>query len=102
MYEVDLAMDDFISKFLNFLAVEKNASTNTLAAYRNDLSQFEAVLRELRPAFGRDTYGIVRQDDIIAFVATLRGRAYKDATVARKVAAVKSFFGFLAAEGLVP
>ena len=31
----------------------------------------------------------------------MRDREYKDATVARKVAAVKSFFGFLAAEGIV-
>jgi integrase/recombinase XerD len=37
----------------------------------------------------------------VAFLEDLRARAYKDATVARKVAAVKSFFGFLAAEGQV-
>jgi integrase/recombinase XerD len=40
-------------------------------------------------------------DTVVAFVADLRSRSYKDATVARKVAAVKSFFGFLTAEGLV-
>ena len=33
-------MDDPIAQFLNFLAVEKNASPNTIAAYRNDLAQF--------------------------------------------------------------
>ncbi len=94
-------MDDCIAQFLNFLAVEKNASNNTIAAYRNDLSQFERqaiVGGEGRP---RRTWNEVDSDVVIAFVADLRNRSYKDATVARKVAAVKSFFGFLAAEGLV-
>lgn len=95
-------MDDFISKFLNFLAVEKNASNNTLAAYRNDLSQFEVFVPGVLPAFAREGYGAVRQEDIVAFVAGLRARDYKDATVARKVAAVKSFFGFLVAEAIIP
>lgn len=94
-------MDDCIAQFLNFLAVEKNASNNTIAAYRNDLSQFErqAIMGgEGRP---RRAWNDVDGDAVIAFVADLRNRSYKDATVARKVAAVKSFFGFLAAEGLV-
>ena len=34
-------MDTRISEFLTFLAVEKNASENTISAYRSDLAQFE-------------------------------------------------------------
>lgn len=93
-------MDEFVAQFLNFLAVEKNASNNTIAAYRNDLAQFEL---HVETATGRqgDLWKAVTGEGVVAFVAELRSRAYKDATVARKVAAVKSFFGFLTAEGLV-
>ncbi len=90
-------MDECIAQFLNFLAVEKNASNNTIAAYRNDLAQFQkyAVNGSERP------WTMIQGEHVVAFVADLRDRSYKDATVARKVAAVKSFFGFLAAEGMV-
>jgi integrase/recombinase XerD len=93
-------VDEYVAQFLNFLAVEKNASNNTIAAYRNDLAQFELHIASVT---GRtnDLWKTVSGDGVVAFVAELRNRAYKDATVARKVAAVKSFFGFLAAEGLV-
>src|SRR6187455_49053 len=92
-------MDERVGQFLNFLAVEKNASNNTIAAYRNDLSQFLAFIAERAP--GRPIEG-VSQDLIVRYVEHLRNEAgYKDATVARKVAAVKSFYGFLAAEGMV-
>jgi len=92
-------MDERIGQFLNFLAVEKNASNNTIAAYRNDLRQFTAFLEGAAP--GRALNG-ASQDAFIKYVEYLRNdQQYKDATVARKVAAVKSFFGFLAAEGMV-
>src|SRR5690606_11796615 len=44
----------------------------------------------------------VTREQVIAFVEWMRDdRKYKEATVARKVAAVKSFFAFLASEGVV-
>jgi integrase/recombinase XerD len=94
-------MDESIAQFLNFLAVEKNASNNTIAAYRNDLAQFEKFAnghrgQDLQAAWKSIDHGLV-----VGFVEDLRNRAYKDATVARKVAAVKSFFGFLAAEAMI-
>lgn len=88
-------MDDAIGGFLNFLLVEKNASQNTISAYKNDLAQFEKFV-------GPVTWSEVPAERIVAFVEDLRAREYKDATVARKVAAVKSFFGFMTAEGAVP
>jgi len=90
-------MDDSVAQFLNFLAVEKNASNNTIAAYRNDLAQFQQFVT----AKGMTNWVGIRGDSIVEYVEALRGKQYKDATVARKVAAVKSFFGFLTAEGQV-
>ncbi|MEO9254506.1 MAG: site-specific tyrosine recombinase XerD [Tepidiformaceae bacterium] len=90
-------MDDCITQFLNFLAVEKNASNNTIAAYRNDLAQFQ----KFTGGDSQKPWTEIRGEAIVGFVQDMRDREYKDATVARKVAAVKSFFGFLAAEGIV-
>ncbi len=92
-------MDERIGHFLNFLAVEKNASSNTIAAYRNDLSQFTVFLVAASP--GKALNG-TSQEMVVRYVEHLRDvQNYKEATVARKVAAVKSFYGFLSAEGLV-
>jgi integrase/recombinase XerD len=88
-------MADSIAQFLNFLAVEKNASNNTIAAYRNDLAQFHEFVGNNGTSPWKAISGAV----VVDYVAHLRAKQYKDATVARKVAAVKSFFGFMAAEG---
>lgn len=93
-------MDECIAQFLNFLAVEKNASSNTIAAYRNDLGQFQKFAGAADGE--KDAWAKIDGTKVVGFVEDLRERQYKDATVARKIAAVKSFFGFLAAEGLVP
>ena len=90
-------MADSIVQFLNFLAVEKNASNNTIAAYRNDLAQFHEFVGNN----GSHSWKAVNGSVVVNYVEHLRAKQYKDATVARKVAAVKSFFGFLAAEGNV-
>jgi len=93
-------MDARIGDFLTFLTVEKNASENTISAYRSDLAQFEkSVARQTAdPACSWDA---ITDEMLLTFVEELRGRSYKAATVARKVAAVKSFFSFMAAEGIL-
>lgn len=91
-------MDEQIAQFLNFLAVEKNASDNTISAYRNDLHQLADYV------FGGGGRGSPRWSDVSTeqlrtYVGLLREKGYKDSTVARKVAATKSFFAFLVGEG---
>lgn len=91
-------MDESIAQFLNFLTVEKNASQNTISAYRNDLAQFDKFARAGNSSI---TWDSVVGSCVVGFLEDMRARSYKDATVARKVAAVKSFFGFLANEGQI-
>ena len=91
-------MDDPIAQFLNFLAVEKNASPNTIAAYRNDLAQFLKFI--CGNSSGAPDLRAINGETLVRYVESLRNNEYKDATVARKVAAVKSFFGFLSAESV--
>lgn len=117
-------MEESANAFLSFLQVEKGASTNTIAAYRNDIFQFVAFCgtRRSRPApasagraQGRTLYAgeapeignghswrAIDKALVLDYLADLQAKNYAQATVARKVAAVKSFFSFLAAEGMVP
>lgn len=93
-------MDASIQEFLNHLAAEKGSSDNTVAAYRNDLNQFyEFVTQEGSLPDG--AWNDLSQGHLINYILWLKEREYASATVARKVAAMKSFCGFLVRSGAV-
>ncbi len=96
-------MEEQIGSFLKSLEIEKGYSVNTLIAYRNDLLQFLRFLKE--ESAGRTAVNLwadVSRQDLIAFILYLKGeREYSSATVARKVAAVKSFFHHMLTEHIV-
>jgi len=94
-------MDDGIASFLSALSVERGSPNNTLDAYRNDLSQFAAFVREqTAKSDGPQTgWEVVDRSLLLNYLVNLKERSYAPATMARKVAAVKSFFNFLVAEG---
>jgi integrase/recombinase XerD len=86
-----------IKKFLKYLEVEKGFSHNTLEAYKNDLNQLAGSLEES----GITSWEDFNRQSVLSYLTNLKERRYAATTVARKVAAIKSFFGFLVAEGLV-
>lgn len=94
-------MDICVNDFLEFLAVEKGASSNTTAAYRNDLVQLEEFVNGTLSNGKSINWSVVNQRQILEYIAHLKSHAYREATIARKVAAVKSFFSFLQSEGKV-
>ncbi len=92
-----------IEQFLSMLSSQKGFSDNTLSAYRNDLTQFANYLGESQ-APGRkaaDAWPQVTRDTIIAYLLYLKERHYAPTTVARKQAAIKSFFKYLMSKGIV-
>lgn len=91
-------MDSSLSDFLEFLSVEKGASGNTIAAYRNDLNQLESYIAS-KGATNGIHWNQVSQGTVLEYILFLKSNSYAEATIARKVAAVKSFFAFLQAEG---
>ncbi len=91
-------MDEQVEVFLQHLAEKRGLSVNTTAAYRTDLEQFCAFLHER----GLENWQAVGHDDMLAFLLFLRERRYANSTVARRTAAVKSFYAFLTGEGVVP
>ncbi|HEU5013577.1 MAG TPA: site-specific tyrosine recombinase XerD [Roseiflexaceae bacterium] len=91
-------MEEQVTTFLQHLAEKRGLSANTAAAYRTDLDQFITFLRER----GLDDWAAVSHDDVLAFLLYLRERRYANSTVARRTAAVKSFYSYLTTEGHVP
>jgi len=86
---------DEIRQFLEYISEEKGYSQNTLAAYQNDLSQFASYLADR--AGGWET---ADQAVILGYIMMMKGeREYASSTVARKVAAIKSFFHYLLERG---
>lgn len=90
-------MREQIQQFLDFIVEEKGYSSNTLAAYSNDLSQFMDYL-EARVGSWEE----VDRETILDYIMVMKGdQEYASSTVARKVAAIKSFFHYLVDRGLL-
>lgn len=96
-------MTQMIERFLDYLSVEKGFSPNTISAYRNDITQFDESIRGQLAEKGirDDGWWAINKDMLMAHVLRLKEREYAPATVARKIAAVKSFFDFLVQEGVI-
>jgi len=89
-------MREAIDEFLDWLVEKKNSTDNTIMAYRNDLSQFVSFLAANSTA---KKWADVKEDDVLAYLRELESREYAPATVARKMAAVRSFFHHLVLTG---
>jgi integrase/recombinase XerD len=84
-------MEKAIQQFLDYIVAEKGYSSNTLAAYRNDLSQF---LEFVQPQVS--SWDEVSNRLLMDYVMKMKSdQEYASSTVARKVAAIKSFFHHL-------
>ncbi len=93
-------MKEEINSFLTYLAVEKGLSENTVAAYHNDLYQLASFVEEEAAKGGSiPLWASFSRQGVLSYLLNLKERGYAATTVARKVAAAKSFFGFMVAEG---
>lgn len=95
-------MKEVIDKFLNYLIVEKGFSKNTKLAYQNDLHQLASFVEEEAARRGTiPTWAAFDRQSMLRYLLELKERKYAATTVARKVAAIKSLFGFLVAEDIL-
>jgi len=120
--------DPLTTRFLAYLANERNFSPHTVRSYGSDLAQFVAFLMEPASEPGAPrTAGSASEPtaaptaetappgpervaerlravtvlDLRRYLAALRRAGYRRTTVARKVATLRSFYKFLAREGVV-
>jgi integrase/recombinase XerD len=76
--------------FLDMLAAEQGAGTNTLDAYRRDLTDFSGFLAPTGQSFADAETETLRK-----YLADLDGRGFKSSSVARRLSALRHLFRFL-------
>ena len=90
-------MKQAIESYLEYLVSVKNSSPHTISNYGKDLQQFIAFLTPpgaTLPALNAITHGIIRE-----FVAHLHDQGLEKSSIARKLAALRSFFKYCVREG---
>jgi|SRR5580704_12057055 integrase/recombinase XerC len=92
-------MKQHIDRFIDYLRYERNASPNTIREYRRDVSQF---MQFLTPP-GEKTMPLAHVDHrvIREFVGWSYDQKLEKSSVARKLAALRTFFKFCVREGVV-
>ena len=95
-------MKSAIDKYLKYLRIERNASKHTITSYKNDLNQFLEFLS--------DHFGLVNQEadinsieriTIRLWLGELTEEEYAKSSIARKVAALRSFFKYAFRRGII-
>lgn len=95
-------MEEHLLAFLTYLEQEYQYSENTIAAYRNDLSQFLHFIEQRTGATLSDV-AIISEEMIDEYLTFMKHKdqPYASSTIARKVAAIKSFFNYLSSKGVI-
>lgn len=90
-------MEKWIENFCQHLRGERNYSAHTVTAYRKDLEQFLQFRQEW------DDGDWIKTDNMIirSYLAYMVEYKYKRSSIARKLAALRSFFSFLQEEGIL-
>jgi integrase/recombinase XerC len=96
-------MTDPLAAFLRYLAAEKQVSPHTLRSYRSDLEQFRQYLADTTGAgsLGQQLAGLDARL-VRAYLARLHTRGLDPVSVARKLAALRSWLRFLVRRGVLP
>ena len=92
------SLEEGIARFLDYLDKERNCAEYTLSSYRCDLQQFARFLYP-RVDNLQLPLRVVQREQVQSFVADLEEKGLKASTVARKLAALRSFFRYLCREG---
>ena len=102
-------LDGLLAEYDTWLRVERGLAPNSLAAYRRDLRRYAAYLRR-RGVTGEvaGDVNVVDESIVAGYVAELEQartddglRRYKESSIARALAAVRSFHRFCVEEGLL-
>ena len=92
-------MKNDVGKYLQYMQSVKNSSPHTILNYGKDLAQFIAYLSPpgaQPPALTAITHTIIRE-----FVAHLHDHGLQKSSIARKLAALRSFFKYCVREGIL-
>jgi integrase/recombinase XerC len=92
-------MDSAVKQFVTYLRSVRNASPHTIRSYESDLGQFLTFLTPPGTSMPRPediTHLMIRE-----FIAHLHDLKLEKSSIARKLAAIRSFFKYAVREGTV-
>jgi integrase/recombinase XerC len=88
-----------VNKYLEYLSAVKNSSPHTITNYAHDLEQFLSYLappEEEPPGLTKIDHRVIRE-----FVGHLHDEGLEKSSIARKLAALRSFFKYCVREGML-
>lgn len=91
-------MENWIVRFMDYLAVERGLAQNTLESYQRDLSTFVAYVKSSQ----LDTDPLqCKRTDIVSYLYHLKISGRANATISRNLASLRSFYHFLLRETMI-
>ena len=95
-------LQEVIDEYIASLSLKEQGRSgtnqNTVAAYRNDLNQTCSYLKRQQI----ENWQQVAHEHIVGYLMEMRdAQAYRPATIARKLAALKTFFRYLESIGII-
>jgi integrase/recombinase XerD len=88
-----MKFENALQSFLDHLTIERGLSSNSISAYRRDLTKFSEYLANEKLDFERLT-----ENEIISFEVWLKGLGMAVTSINRNISALKSFYKYLAQE----
>jgi len=94
-------MDESFERYFNYLRAEKNASPHTLTNYSRDIARFGRFLQPREkgasiPPWHRADRSLIRQ-----YLAEITQAGLSKSSIARALAALRSFYRLLVREGMI-
>jgi len=90
-------MHELVDVFLNYLSVERGLSRNTIISYREDINAYIDFLKGARI----DSFSLTKKNDITDFMFVQKDKGLSPNSVARRLAAIKTFYRFLVRERIL-
>lgn len=84
-----------VEAYLAFASLEKGLSENTILGYQQDIQQFAAFASKKK---GRKQWGSVEAGDVSDWIYTLSDQGYSNASLCRKLSALRMFVSYLLRE----
>ena len=92
------AVDAYIASLSSKEDESGRSNHNTMAAYQNDLNQLCTYLKQQEV----DNWPLVTREHVTGYILEMReSQAYRPTTIARKIAALKSFFRYMRNQGRI-